>query len=244
MMGAERKSMVMSEDEKRNTAFHEAGHAIVGRLVPEHDPVYKVSIIPRGRALGVTMFLPEEDRYSHSRRHIISQICSLFGGRIAEEMTLGRDGITTGASNDIQRATEIARNMVTKWGLSEKMGPLMYDEASEEVFLGRSAGQSHQAISDVTARQIDEEVRKIIDECYAASEKILKDNEDKLRLMADALMLYETIDADQIEDIMAGREPREPKDWGGSSGDDSPTPGMDSQESDSSSPIGGPAGEH
>ena len=159
MMGAERRSMVMSEHEKRNTAYHEAGHAIVGRLVPEHDPVYKVSIIPRGRALGVTMFLPEEDRYSHSRRHIVSQICSLFGGRVAEEMTLGKEGVTTGASNDIQRATEIARNMVTKWGLSEKMGPLMYDEATEEVFLGRSAGQQHLSVSGETAKQIDEEVR-------------------------------------------------------------------------------------
>ena len=208
MMGAERKSMVMSEDEKRNTAYHEAGHAIVGRLVPEHDPVYKVSIIPRGRALGVTMFLPEEDRYSHSRRHIISQICSLFGGRIAEEMTLGKDGITTGASNDIQRATDIARKMVTQWGLSEKMGPLMYDEGSEEVFLGRSAGQQHQALSDETATQIDKEVRRIIDECYASSQRLLEENVDKLHLMAEALMQYETIDSDQIEDIMAGRPAR------------------------------------
>lgn len=244
MMGAERKSMVMSEDEKRNTAYHEAGHAIVGRLVPEHDPVYKVSIIPRGRALGVTMFLPEEDRYSHSRRHIISQICSLFGGRIAEEMTLGRDGITTGASNDIQRATEIARNMVTKWGLSEEMGPLMYDEGSEEVFLGRSAGQNHQSISDETARRIDQEVRKIIDECYATSERILEENTDKLHMMAQALMLYETIDSEQIDDIMAGREPREPKDWGGPSGPDQSAVDEDSPEPDSGSPIGGPAGEH
>lgn len=246
MMGAERKSMVMSEQEKLNTAYHEAGHAIVGRMVPEHDPVYKVSIIPRGRALGVTMFLPEEDRYSHSRRHIISQICSLFGGRIAEEMTLGRDGITTGASNDIQRATEIARNMVTKWGLSEKMGPIMYDEASEEVFLGRSAGQTQNAVSDETARNIDQEVRKIIDDCYATSQKILEENLDKLHLMAQALMLYETIDADQIEDIMVGREPREPKDWGGSDGGDAAsTTDRDAQEPDTgSSPIGGPAGEH
>lgn len=245
MMGAERKSMVMSEDEKRNTAYHEAGHAIVGRLVPEHDPVYKVSIIPRGRALGVTMFLPEEDRYSHSRRHIISQICSLFGGRIAEEMTLGRDGITTGASNDIQRATEIARNMVTKWGLSEEMGPLMYDEGNEEVFLGRSAGQTHQSLSDETARRIDQEVRKIIDDCYATAQRILEENVDKLHMMSQALMLYETIDADQIDDIMAGREPREPKDWGGgpSDGDESPV-SSDASEPDSGSPIGGPAGEH
>jgi len=256
MMGAERKSMVMSEDEKRNTAYHEAGHAIVGRLMPEHDPVYKVSIIPRGRALGVTMFLPEEDRYSHSRRHIVSQICSLFGGRIAEEMTLGKDGVTTGASNDIQRATDIARKMVTQWGLSEKMGPLMYDETDEEVFLGRSAGQSSKGISGETAKQIDEEVRRIIDECYATSERLLEDNVDKLHVMAEALMLYETIDSDQIEDIMAGRTPREPRDWGGSGGGASSngrgaSEGKEGEEEksasddgESASPIGGPAGEH
>ncbi len=213
MMGAERKSMVMSDKEKLNTAYHEAGHAIVGRTVPEHDPVYKVSIIPRGRALGVTMFLPEEDRYSLSRRHIISQICSLFGGRIAEEMTLGADGVTTGASNDIQRATDIARKMVTKWGLSDKMGPLMYDDAEEEVFLGRSAGQAGKGHSGETARQIDEEVRRIIDECYATARKILEENRGKLDVMADALMLYETIDAKQIDDIMNGRTPRKPAGW-------------------------------
>ena len=213
MMGAERKSMVMSDKEKRNTAYHEAGHAIVGRLVPEHDPVYKVSIIPRGRALGVTMFLPEEDRYSLSRRHITSQICSLFGGRIAEEMTLGAEGVTTGASNDIQRATDIARKMVTKWGLSEKMGPLMYDDAEEEVFLGRSAGQSGKGVSGETARQIDEEVRRIIDECYTRAQQILEENRDKLEMMADALMLYETIDAKQIDDIMSGKKPRRPAGW-------------------------------
>lgn len=250
MMGAERKSMVMSEAEKRNTAYHEAGHAIVGRLVPEHDPVYKVSIIPRGRALGVTMFLPEEDRYSHSRRHIIGQICSLFGGRIAEEMTLGRDGITTGASNDIQRATQIARKMVTQWGLSEKMGPLMYDEGSEEPFLGRSAGQPHQAMSDETAKNIDTEVRRIIDECYQAAENLLEENVDKLHLMADALMLYETIDADQIDDIMSGRPPREPKDWDsskdGPGGRAAAAKEAEAEEGGSkpASPIGGPAGEH
>ena len=246
MMGAERKSMVMSEAEKRNTAYHEAGHAIVGRLMPEHDPVYKVSIIPRGRALGVTMFLPEEDRYSHSRRHIISQICSLFGGRIAEEMTLGPDGITTGASNDIQRATEIARNMVTKWGLSEKMGPLMYDEGGEEVFLGRSATQAHKAMSDETAKQIDAEVRRIIDECYQKAKDILEQHVDKLHVMADALMHYETIDSEQIDDIMAGRTPREPSDWGtrgGGSGSGS-APAADTEAPDRSGPIGGPAGEH
>ena len=213
MMGAERKSMVMSEKEKLNTAYHEAGHAIVGRVVPEHDPVYKVSIIPRGRALGVTMFLPEEDRYSLSRRHITSQICSLFGGRIAEEMTLGADGVTTGASNDIQRATDIARKMVTKWGLSEKMGPLMYDDADEEVFLGRSAAQPGKGVSGETARQIDEEVRRIIDECYAKAQSILEENRSKLDMMAEALMMYETIDAKQIDDIMAGRKPRSPAGW-------------------------------
>ena len=213
MMGAERKSMVMSDKEKLNTAYHEAGHAIVGRTVPEHDPVYKVSIIPRGRALGVTMFLPEEDRYSLSRRHIISQICSLFGGRVAEEMTLGADGVTTGASNDIQRATDIARKMVTKWGLSDKMGPLMYDDAEEEVFLGRSAGQQGKSFSGETARQIDEEVRRIIDECYSTAQKILEEHRDKLDVMADALMMYETIDAMQIDDIMSGRTPRKPTGW-------------------------------
>jgi len=249
MMGAERKSMVMSEREKRNTAYHEAGHAIVGRLVEDHDPVYKVSIIPRGRALGVTMFLPEEDRYSHSRRHILSQICSLFGGRIAEELTLGEDGVTTGASNDIQRATEIARKMVTKWGLSPKMGPLMYDESEEEVFLGRSASQGSKTISGETAKHIDEEVRRIIDECYATARQLLEEHMDKLHIMAEALMLYETIDAGQIDDIMSGRTPREPADWGGGAGgsssrsskaaDAEPKPARDS-----GSPIGGPAAEH
>lgn len=243
MMGAERRSMVMSEKEKLNTAYHEAGHAIVGRLMPEHDPVYKVSIIPRGRALGVTMFLPEEDRYSHSRRHIMSQITSLFGGRVAEEMTLGPEGITTGASNDIQRATEIARNMVTKWGLSPKLGPLMYDEGGEEVFLGRSAGQPAKAMSDETARAIDAEVRNIIDECYQGAHQILEDNRKKLDVMADALMQYETIDAEQIDDIMNDREPRPPADWGDSGS--SQSDGDDSSSStDSVGPIGDPAGEH
>jgi cell division protease FtsH len=248
MMGAERKSMVMSEDEKRNTAYHEAGHAIVGRLMPEHDPVYKVSIIPRGRALGVTMFLPEEDRYSHSRRFIVSQICSLFGGRIAEEMTLGKDGVTTGASNDIQRATEIARKMVTQWGLSEKLGPLLYDEVDEQVFLGRSAGQSHKALSGETAKMIDEEVRSIIDDCYAIAQKLLEENVDKLHAMAKALMLYETIDANQIDDIMAGREPREPEGWRDDLDDNTPSAGATAADpdtdADTGNPIGGPASEH
>ena len=241
MMGAERRSMVMSEAEKRNTAYHEAGHAIVGRLMPEHDPVYKVSIIPRGRALGVTMFLPEEDRYSHSRRHIISQITSLFGGRVAEEMTLGKDGITTGASNDIQRATEVARNMVTKWGLSENMGPLMYDEGGDEVFLGRSAAQPAKAMSDETALAIDKEVRSIIDDCYAKALQLLEDNRDKLDMMADALMQYETIDSEQIDDIMEGKSPRPPSGW---SGDDRGTPPDEGEAETTGSPIGGAATEH
>ena len=213
MMGAERRSMVMSEKEKLNTAYHEAGHAIVGRLMPEHDPVYKVSIIPRGRALGVTMFLPEEDRYSHSRRHIVSQITSLFGGRVAEEMTLGKEGITTGASNDIQRATEIARNMVTKWGLSDAMGPLMYDEGGEEVFLGRTAAQPSKAMSDETALAIDKEVRSIIDECYEKARILLEEHRGKMDIMAEALMQYETIDSEQIDAIMEGRKPNPPSDW-------------------------------
>lgn len=212
MMGAERKSMVMSEKEKLNTAFHEAGHAIVGRLVPEHDPVYKVSIIPRGRALGVTMFLPEEDRYSMSKRGIEGNICSLFGGRIAEELTLGFEGVTTGASNDIQRATELARNMVTKWGLSEKLGPLLYEEDEGEVFLGRSVTQTKN-VSSQTAIEIDIEVRSVIDRCYARARELLVDNRDILDAMSEALMKYETIDAPQIDDLMARREVRPPSGW-------------------------------
>jgi cell division protease FtsH len=242
MMGAERKSMVMSEKEKRTTAYHEAGHAIVGRNVPEHDPIYKVTIMPRGRALGVTMFLPEEDRYSHSRKWLLSNICSLFGGRIAEEMVLGPDGITTGASNDIERATRLARNMVTKWGLSDKLGPQKYDEDDGEVFLGMSAGSKSKAVSDDTARLIDEEVRRIIDECYKRSQEILKTNEDKLHAMADALMEYETLSADQIDDIMAGAKPRAPGDGGG------PVNRAKGERPPSAQPgahnIGGPAEEH
>lgn len=245
MMGAERKTMVMSEKEKRNTAYHEAGHAIVGRLVPEHDPVYKVSIIPRGRALGVTMFLPEEDRYSLSKRVLESQICSLFGGRIAEEMTLGFEGVTTGASNDIMRATQLARNMVTKWGLSEKLGPLMYAEEEGEVFLGRSAGSQHANVSGETAKMIDQEVRRIIDDCYGTAKRLLDENRDKLEMMADALMKYETIDSDQIDDIMAGRVPREPRDWQGGSGTGTPPANLEeSGRRENTPPIGGPAGEH
>ncbi len=212
MMGAERRSMVMTEEEKRNTAYHEAGHAIVGLKVPSHDPVYKVSIIPRGRALGVTMYLPEQDRYSLSKEQLESQLSSLFGGRIAEEILNGPDQITTGASNDIERATEIARNMVTKWGLSEKLGPLSYAQDEGEVFLGRSVTQ-HKNIADDTARAIDEEIRDFIDRNYRRAEKILNDNLDKLHAMADALMKYETIDAKQIDEIMNGDEPNPPSNW-------------------------------
>ena len=213
MMGAERKSMIMKEDEKKLTAYHEAGHAIVGRLVPDHDPVYKVSIIPRGRALGVTMFLPEDDRYSYSRQHLESQISSLFGGRIAEQLIFGDDAVTTGASNDIERATEIARNMVTKWGLSDRMGPLTYSEDDGEVFLGRSVTNT-KTVSDETAHAIDSEIRGFIDRNYQRALDILTENIDKLHLMADALIKYETIDADQIDTIMQGKEPGPPKDWG------------------------------
>jgi cell division protease FtsH len=246
MMGAERKSMVMSEKERQNTAYHEAGHCIVGYLVPEHDPSYKVSIIPRGRALGVTMFLPEEDRYSLSKRMILSQICSLFGGRIAEEMTLGPDGITTGASNDIERATKMAKSMVTKWGLSEKLGPLMYAEDDEEVFLGMSAGTARPQVSNETAMKIDVEVRSIIDSCYATAEKILEENKQKLEMMKDALLEYETIDKVQIDEIMAGRKPSPPEGWDDKGSDAAPKideadPGKNNLGAGS---IGDPAPDH
>ena len=208
MMGAERKSMVMSEKEKENTAYHEAGHAIVGRLVPEHDPVHKVTIIPRGRALGVTQFLPEGDKYSLSKRAIESQLCSLFGGRIAEEITLGVEGVTTGAQNDIERATELARNMVTKWGLSEKLGPLHYGEDE-----GIMPGTGSPNYSGATSKTIDEEVRRIVDVCYKKSQKILEENRDILEAMKDALMEFETIDAEQVDDLMARKKVRPPHDW-------------------------------
>ena len=235
MMGAERKSMVMSEEDKRNTAYHEAGHAIVGKLVPGHDPVYKVTIIPRGRALGVTMFLPEEDRYSLSREQIKAQICGMFGGRIAEEMILGPEKVTTGASNDIERATRLARSMVTKWGLSERLGPLMYDEDDGEVFLGMSVGAKPKPQSDETARAIDEEVRRIIDECYARATELLTENEDKLHSMASALIEFETLVPEQIDDIMAGAKPRDPN---------PPGKGRGSKPGPSEASIGRPAGEH
>ena len=212
MMGAERKSMVMSEEEKVNTAYHEAGHAIVGRLVPEHDPVYKVSIIPRGRALGVTMYLPEQDKYSQSKQALESMISSLYGGRIAEEMTLGEAGVTTGASNDIERASSIARKMVTQWGLSDKMGPLLYAEEEGEVFMGRGTSNSIR-MSNQTALAIDEEVKDIINRNYQRAKTILEDNRDILEAMKDALMKYETIDAKQIDDLMNRTEVRPPSDW-------------------------------
>ncbi len=212
MMGAERASMVMSEKEKELTAYHEAGHAIVGRLLPAHDPVYKVSIIPRGRALGVTMFLPTEDKYSNSKLQLESQISTLYGGRIAEEMIYGADAVTTGASNDIERATEIAQSMVTKWGLSDHMGPLAYGVEDNGGFLGQG-GSSSKGVSDVTAKQIDEDVRALINRNYQRAEKLLTDHNEHLHTMAKLLMKYETIDSDQIDAIMDGREPGEPKGW-------------------------------
>jgi cell division protease FtsH len=239
MMGAERRSMVMSEEEKRMTAYHEAGHAIVGLSVPEHDPVYKVTIIPRGRALGVTMFLPEGDRYSTSKRRLESKITTLFGGRIAEELIFGPESVTTGAANDIERATELARNMVTRWGLSDRLGPLTYSEESGEVFLGRSVTQ-HKQVSDVTAHAIDEEVRRLIDSNFQRAREILTSALDKLHAMAEALVKYETIDEEQLKDIMEGRAPRPPKDW-----DDSASAPTAAKPQEKPAPaIGTPAGQH
>ena len=235
MMGAERKSLIMSEDERKLTAYHEAGHAIVGLSIDGHDPVYKVTIIPRGRALGVTMFLPEDDRYSMSKQRLLGQITSLFGGRVAEEIIFGKEAVTTGASNDIERATEIARNMVTKWGLSEKLGPLTYSEEEGEVFLGRSVTQTKQ-VSDVTAKLIDDEIRKIIDQTYEKATSIINKQIHRLHKMAETLIKYETIDSNQLKDIMDDKEPRPPEDW--DSNDDS------SDNTTPTSDIGGPATEH
>lgn len=214
IMGAERRSMVMSEDEKKLTAYHEAGHAIVGLCVPDHDPVHKVTIIPRGRALGVTMFLPEADRYNYSRQYLESKLSSLYGGRLAEEIIFGVGKVTTGASNDIQKATEIARNMVTKWGLSEKVGPLTLGTNDEEVFLGHSITR-HKDISEATSSVVDSEVRDILNRNYQRAEKILKENIDKLHAMATALVKYETITPEQIKDIMEGNPVRDPASWKG-----------------------------
>ena len=238
LMGGERKSMVMNDDEKKLTAYHEAGHAVVGRLVPDHDPVYKVSIIPRGRALGVTMFLPEEDRYSNSRQRINSMIAALFGGRVAEELIFGDDAVTTGASNDIERATDLARNMVTKWGLSEKMGPLAYSEEQQEVFLGKSASQTNKNMSNETASSIDSEIRRIIDHQYERATKLINDNLDKMHLMADALMKYETIDVAQIDQIMDGKVPDAPDSW---SDDDNDSSGKPTNNAAKDSPSTSPA---
>jgi len=239
LMGAERRSMAMSEDEKKLTAYHEAGHAIVGRLVPEHDPVYKVTIIPRGRALGVTMYLPENDKYSVNRVAIQSQLCSLYGGRVAEELIFGADKVTTGASNDIERATKMARNMATKWGLSDELGPITYGEDEDEVFLGRSVTQ-HKSISNETASKIDAVVRGILDRAYARTKQLLTDNIDKLHVMAEALLQYETIDAHQIDEIMAGKVPGPPADWN-KSGSSGPVPPLPPRGDAGSTKLGNPA---
>ena len=248
LMGTERRSMVMTEKEKEMTAYHEAGHAIVGRLVPEHDPVYKVSIIPRGRALGVTMYLPEQDRVSHSKRFLESMISSLFGGRIAEELIYGKDAVSTGASNDIERATDLARKMVTQWGFSDKLGPLLYAEEEGEVFLGRSVSKNKH-MSEDTVKLIDQEIREFIDRNYERARQLIADNMDILHAMKDALMTYETIDAKQIDDLMARREVRQPEHWepkdksNGSSGDNvSGSSLFDNLNNDGSAPVKGPSG--
>jgi cell division protease FtsH len=240
MMGAERRSMVMSESEKKLTAYHEAGHAIVGRLVPEHDPVHKVSIIPRGRALGVTLFLPERDRYSMSKRQLESQISSLFGGRLAEELIFGPEHVTTGASNDIERATDIARKMVTRFGLSDNLGPLAYGDEEGEVFLGHSVTQQRQ-VSGETSQAIDSEVRTIIDRNYKRAKGMLTDNMEKLHAMADALLRFETIDKDQIDDIMNGRPARDPEEGGDRSNRDQGTGGATTGRPHQEPPIVGGA---
>ncbi|MFT3791606.1 MAG: ATP-dependent zinc metalloprotease FtsH [Rudaea sp.] len=241
MMGSERRSMLMSEDEKKLTAYHEAGHAIVGRLVPEHDPVHKVTIIPRGRALGVTLFLPEADRYSNSKTYLESRLASLYGGRVAEEIIFGEDKVTTGASNDIQRATGLARDMATKYGLSPELGPMTYAEEDDEVFLGRSVTQ-HKHVSEETARKIDEVVRGIIDTAYHRAHDLLTTNIDKLHTMAKTLLQYETIDSDQITAIMEGRTPGAPKDWQKSG--EPPRGGNAASGDKASAPIGGTATQH
>jgi cell division protease FtsH len=243
MMGAERRSMVMSDKEKTNTAYHEAGHAIIGKLVPEHDPVHKVTIIPRGRALGVTQYLPEEDRYSMSRRQLFSQLCSLFGGRLAEELVGGLDGVTTGASNDIERATQMARNMVTKWGLSETMGPVLYGEDESQ---NPGGGNTH--YSEDTSRQIDQEVRMILDDAYKQAKKLLEDNRDILDAMKDALMEFETIDALQVDDLMNRRKVRPPQNWDDndsdkSAGKQSADATEEAAKEPKEGPIGGPVEE-
>jgi cell division protease FtsH len=226
IMGAERRSMVMPEEERRNTAYHESGHAIVAFLLPKTDPVHKVTVIPRGRALGVTMQLPTEDRYSMDRNHMLNMIAVLFGGRIAEELFMNQ--MTTGASNDFERATHLARDMVMKYGMSEALGPMVYAEDEGEIFLGRSITRNTN-VSGATLLKIETEIRKIIDSQYAVARKLLEDNRDKVEAMAKALLELETIDADQIADIMAGKAPRPPKPTsapapGASSGPPPPAP--------------------
>jgi cell division protease FtsH len=208
MMGAERRSMVMNEEEKRNTAYHESGHAVVAKLVPKSDPVHKVTIIPRGRALGLTMQLPEEDRYAYDRTYLLSRIAVLFGGRVAEELFM--DQMTTGASNDFERATQMARDMVTRYGMSDELGPMVYGENEGEIFLGRSV-TTHKNVSEATMQKVDAEIRRIVDQQYALARRLLSENRDKVEAMARALLEWETIDTEQIDDIMADRPPRPPK---------------------------------
>lgn len=243
LMGVERKSAVMSDDEKRLTAYHEAGHAIVGRLVPAHDPVYKVSIIPRGRALGITMFLPEQDQYSASKQKLESQISSLLGGRLAEELVFGKERVTTGAQNDIERATSLARNMVTRWGLSERLGPLAYSEEEGEVFLGRSVTQ-HKSVSEETAHVIDEEIRSTIERNYERAERLLRENMDKLHLMAETLITYETIDRFQIDAIMNDQVPGPPQSWDDIPPNDGTSDTVEVAPPRDVGPIGKPAPQH
>jgi cell division protease FtsH len=210
LMGPERKSMVMPEEERRNTAYHESGHALIGKMLPKCDPVHKVTIIPRGRALGVTMSLPAADRYSYDKEFMLSQISMLFGGRIAEEVFMNQ--MTTGASNDFERATALARDMVTRYGMTEALGPMVYAENEGEVFLGRSVTKTNN-VSETTMQKVDAEVRRIIDQQYKVARTLIEDNKDKMHAMAKALIEWETIDAEQIDDIIAGKEPRPPKDW-------------------------------
>ena len=236
IMGAERRTMIMPEDERRNTAYHESGHALVARLLPKTDPVHKVTIIPRGRALGVTMQLPEQDRYSMDKNHLLNMIAVLFGGRIAEEVFMNQ--MTTGASNDFERATQIARDIVTRYGMTDSLGPVVYAENENEVFLGRSVTKTTN-VSEATMQKVDQEIRKIIDEQYNIARKLIEDNSDKMHAMANALLEWETIDADQIEDIMQGREPRPPKDYndkntGGKSDENPPASGAKPAEDGSS----------
>ena len=215
LMGTERRSLIMDEDERKSTAYHEAGHALLGKLLPKCDPVHKVTIIPRGRALGVTMSLPERDRYSFDRQYMLSQISMLFGGRIAEEVFM--DQMTTGASNDFERATHMARDMVTRYGMSNELGPMVYAENEGEIFLGRSITKTTN-VSEATMQKVDQEIRRIIDEQYNLARKLIEDNADKMHAIAKALLEWETIDSDQLDDIIAGRSPRPPKDYTPSSG--------------------------